>query len=118
MSHTPGPWVVLRGWPLFVVLEHEQGRPRGASVYPLDDGRDYAHPIAEVRVDEPFPRADEFTERRFDREQGKADARLIAAAPDLLEALELVYEDRQSYATIHAAVGEAIAKATGTEVSA
>lgn len=65
MRHTPAPWRLF----------HDEGSQR----YEIDDGRAGSKPIASVDYGLCEP---------FDSEQG-ANARLIAAAPELLQALKL-----------------------------
>jgi hypothetical protein len=85
---TPGPWAVLDSFPRYVAQAHEASRPPGASIDPEEDTRKFAHPITEVQVDTTFSGYERFTARRFDHHQAKADARLIAAAPEMAELLE------------------------------
>lgn len=98
MSHTPGPWEWSRegGWP---------------------EGRDLLHPTGELTGDDLvlFLRDDD------NGGVGEDDLRLIAAAPDLLEAAENFrwrfgggHQDSQEYKALVAAID----KATGTEVPA
>jgi len=68
MTHTPGPWDFTGPSP---------GKMKG-----YDDGGDYAI-IARGIIAEAFHRIDDDTYA-----DAEANARLIAAAPDLLEALE------------------------------
>ena len=99
-AHTPGPWKVrvshngaLRGYS----IEHEDETLRSIVA------RNWEHELCE--------------------EHGNSlpNARLIAAAPELLEALEAVLPDLEHYVATHgpgpdkrlAAAREAIAKATG-----
>lgn len=64
-KHTPGPWIV--------------GQPEDHPymVQKMDDEEYWFHSIADCEVGE-----------NMTEEEGKANARLIAAAPELLEALE------------------------------
>jgi len=52
----------------------------------------------------------------FGREEGRANARLIAAAPDLLEALQQLYREDGNAILGMALAGAAIAKATGSDL--
>jgi len=88
-THTPGPWEL-----------GEDGVWLG-SVY-SEDGLRIALVYGEWDIDEPRP-----------REEGEANARLIAAAPELLKALELLLHDRTPWTVTCAK--EAIAKATGAQ---
>lgn len=107
-AHTPGPWV-LRGGQIYAVPAE-----------PIDANSDF----------EPFCIADRDMDQRIDFDTiGEANGRLIAAAPDLLEALKALHDDIVEYVTInnlHDADGSpainnfpmkqaraAIAKATG-----
>lgn len=85
-SHAPGQWVV-----------------KNLSVY-TDYGAGYRHKVADTR--QPL----------FTRECQEANARLIAAAPDLLAALQDVadyWAGGDIPADIYAGMRAAIAKATG-----
>ena len=90
-AHTPGPWTILPNTPHFVRAMH-----------PAEG----MQPVATVY--------------HFDGELA-ANARLIAAAPELLEALEAVLPDLEHYVATHgpgpdkrlAAARAAIAKARG-----
>ena len=88
-KHTPGPWMsaASKNHPDFYSIEKRDG-----------DGR-LADDICFLTLKK--------------GEEGMANARLIAAAPDLLEALELLLHDRTPW-TVQCAK-EAIAKATGEQ---
>lgn len=90
VQHTPGPWRVGNTDPLLF------GRPQGNGSEPLG-----------------FVYGPAFPERSEVGQRAMANARLIAAAPDLLEALQ--YARRFLKAQDHdvAFVDAAIAKATG-----
>jgi hypothetical protein len=99
-KHTPGPWIVDNEGPI-------EGRP-GIYAEILDDaGPMGANIVARVCVDHP---ANEDL-----RNGGRANARLIAAAPDLLAALKGMLEDLgnptfdaldKAHAAIHKATAE------------
>jgi hypothetical protein len=101
--HTPGPWSVKHD--AYIVQQAHADRPIGAHVDPLIDREKYAHTICTMA-------------QRFG--VNEADSRLIAAAPDLLEALELMlnqftktpstFRDSDARCKAHAA----ILKATGS----
>lgn len=95
-KHTPGPWLVQE-----------------TTVYALNDERNPANRFT-ASVDSGW--ADE--KRRISRQEVEANARLIAAAPELLEALSQAVESMQDsgYQNSHVAVmaaRAAIDKATG-----
>lgn len=99
-KHTPGPWTVQEREHSFRVVD--------SRALKFDNSRlcDVQHWAGATRGP--------------DREEARANARLIAAAPELLEALKLcavlVHDgNRQGDAAIEAAHA-AIAKATGGEV--
>jgi hypothetical protein len=89
MQHTPGPWQVNSNDPLHVC--DADGESRGCS------------PIAFVQVG------------NDGRWTAKANARLIAAAPELLERLEelLEYSENLRGSGVYNRARAAIAKATG-----
>ena len=90
VKHTPGPWTVTAdgaGWYIECAPE------RGHSV---------AYIMAEIGEEDPDTSDDE----------KEANARLIAAAPDLLEALQMLLEFPNTGPATSAA-REAITKATG-----
>lgn len=97
--HTPGPWMIST-W------SFNPGKGKPASIYAGHEGMD------EVAI------------CQFDREPDspetiEADARLIAAAPDMLEVLRMVRKYGQSGETnedVHQFVDEVIRKATGESV--
>lgn len=93
-THTPGPWFrsTIQGSDCLMI---------GA-----DDGSDI---VADMRIDRPM-------------ENANADARLIAAAPDMLEALQGVIHHNDALAKRHKIspslighIKRAIAKASGKE---
>lgn len=86
MSHTPGPWFVTRKW----------------SVGPCSQEDDQSYGMV-------IPVADVFSDNRI------ADSSLIAAAPDLLEALRDLLEAYEVHDRFSEAARSAIAKAGGRE---
>lgn len=73
--HTPGPWTAI--WKgEYVVPEEHAGRHVGGSIYPDQDRDGYAQIIAHIKSD------------KYGRGSREANARLIAAAPDLLAVLD------------------------------
>ena len=98
MKHTQGPWI-LEEW------GSDYGPTGDFSVYPC--GAKNKYPIASIQ--EPFHRS-----------KTKANAMLIAASPDLLDALQAYQDagignstDFQWQAEAHKKARAAIAKATG-----
>lgn len=80
MEHTPGPWAVLQAY---------QGEGKDAPIIRCEAGGYIArlfHPDAMSGLTSLAP----------DRATAEANARLIAAAPDLLAALEAAYEEMQT----------------------
>lgn len=71
-EHTPGPWIARGEW--IVPAEHKD-RSIGGSIYPKDDRDNYARVIATLSED------------RHKRGSIEGNAKLIAAAPDMLDAL-------------------------------
>ena len=90
-QHTPGPWKIVSG--------NVNRKFREASIRPvISPFKGWVLPIASVRyVNESF---------------GQANAHLIAAAPDLLEALQYAIKQVPEFATVPG-IAAAIAKATG-----
>lgn len=74
--HRPGPWAVHRLFGAYVVPLADQDKPIGASERP-EDAEVYAHIIHCGWYD-----------GKVRSEEARANARLIAAAPDLLAACE------------------------------
>lgn len=102
-EHTKGPWAAPEGWGFeFICPASHAGRSVGASVNPEQNRDHYMQIIAAVSKDD-----------KFGRGKREANAHLIAAAPDLLEALEeiVAITDRKHVAWDRAKT--AIAKAKG-----
>ena len=100
-EHTPGPWSVRRwSWPTEVT----------GSIHQVISADRF--PTAFVPAwDEPNPGEVEASE------EAKANAHLIAAAPELLEALQDMVSDHASLSAATLAFARAaIAKATGEQV--
>ena len=96
MSHTPGPWLATEGHPSDVW--HVDMRARHFSVTVSRSDADHYMPVEEVQ----------------------ANARLIAAAPELLQVLERCNNrwddaDEEDNPALGQAIRAAIAKATGKE---
>lgn len=95
-THTPGPWIT------------RAARDGSGDIGIKADGPINIH--AEVFA--------EFWERgAFRREEAEANARLIAAAPDMLEALRQLHDEGGNAILGMALAGAAIAKATGNMAS-
>ena len=82
-QHTPGPWYF-----------HDEG------LYLHKEGREYTYRFLDLG-------------RHCNKREWKANARLIAAAPDMLAALQLIPIYGLPVATLDA-IRDAITKATGT----
>lgn len=119
-QHTLGPWAVMPMFSRFIVPASHTGRKVGGSVDLTRDRDEYAHPICTL-PEKP---------RHITTQEIAANARLIAAAPELLDALRLVvdtfgpWHDDDcpcddtcdcSAKPVHDAVNAAIKKAEGRE---
>lgn len=92
-KHTPGPWCISRTSGMEIFINHDHDHPNRVAGY-----------FAEVR---------RFTS---DHSQVEANAKLIASAPDLLDALRLIASAKDRDFGIDYAIGlakSAIRKATG-----
>jgi len=92
-KNTPGPWRISRTSGMEIFINHDHDQPNRVAGY-----------FAEVR---------RFTS---DNEQVEANAKLIASAPDLLDALRLIASAKDRDFGIDYAIGcakAAIRKATG-----
>jgi hypothetical protein len=105
-KHTPGPWLIANDH----VATHVKHHPWCADIR-----RATGPMIASLQA---YPSGDRDPDWDYTNDQAKADARLIAAAPDLLEACKLAarywdgeYNHDQSHVT--RALSAAIAKAEG-----
>ena len=85
-TFTPGPWAVMKHWPLEIVPAPDAAKTLGAANSPAGDAG-YAQPIAQARFDS-YVSATEFPHRRVNRAESEANARLIAASPELLAGLQ------------------------------
>lgn len=113
-GHTPGPWVVHPYWPGVVVPASDASKGRGGAVDPDVEAGEYAKEIH----NEAGSQFSEYHRSRVMPHEAKANARLIAAAPDLLEALRALLDDpdpRGAPAQVWEQARAAIAKAEGRE---
>jgi len=111
MSHTPGPWTTA-------------GLLAGTATIrnPLWEGN--SQPIARIHRRLSENRNEDGSHAWLD-DEANANARLIAAAPDLLEACEAALSDLSARDAVHyhgdttvtSRLRSAIAKATGSEVA-
>jgi hypothetical protein len=86
-KHTPGPWELSQDsvWPWSYVIESQEGvvvDRQDLNTYSTSDTRAKAN-------------------ARTGNEQCHANARLIAAAPDLLMALQMLYEETADYVRLN-----------------
>ena len=117
-KHTAGPWAIMPAFPLVVVRADQAHLSLGASSDVDADRRDYAQEIASVPCEDisGYPT---FTHRRHNQDQAKADARLIAAAPELLAACQSIAaladgQGRANMMMVASQARAAIAKAQST----
>ena len=85
-QYMPDMWAQMPGWPLVIIPANQTDRYLGFSENEQQDREEFAHPIASVRFDELCT----FPHRRINRQEAIATACLIAAAPELLEACQLL----------------------------
>lgn len=113
-EHTPGPWSTLPGFPTIIVPLSQKDLAIGGSTFEDQDHEMFAVPIATAERNRYSGFAHEISE-----EACRANARLIAAAPDLLEALQLVRSTwSKGLGSTLDAVDAAIAKAmNGTKTT-
>ena len=119
-GHTPGPWSVHKGFPMYVVPADQAGRPIGAHTDLATDRTMFAHEIAIC----------DRSANRIPKSQRKANARLIAAAPTqheemlrFLPIIERAEADPELWGRLTAGTGiatangyrAAIKKATGAQ---
>lgn len=118
VQHTPGPWAVFNGTDVFPVDDFD-GMNHIASTDPNGN-----HPVSGVRRTSAEQRAeleaDPASKSHIPYSEAQANARLIAAAPEMLEALKGIQAEaianeagNPGYPSPWAAVLAAIAKATG-----
>lgn len=115
MKYTPGPWAIMEYFPLDVVRERDKNKKKGAASDPISDEKEYGQSICNVCFDEYS--GPEFVHRMINFEESEANARLIAAAPDLLEACKnaIAYLQEYNCQRIKNCLRQAIAKAEGRE---
>jgi hypothetical protein len=98
-GHTPGPWEVGAAYGMHgVEVVGDNGNRKVCGVIGVD--RDQYDREGRKVANVPNP-------------EGWANARLIAAAPDLLELAECVVSENPDYGYMHGLAVAAIAKATG-----
>ena len=102
-AHTPGPWAVCDRYSAAIVPLSEAHKSIGASTNPEEDAARFSTVIAIVDA----------KPRRTTRKERIANARLIAAAPELLHELRSLAELAHNVIDVPDSVWAAIAKATG-----
>jgi len=85
-THTPGPWAVHSGHT--VVPACDASKKLGGSADPDHEAQTYAKVLHGFGTCDGGTEDPDFYRSRMSRDEAKANARLIAAAPDLLTALK------------------------------
>ncbi len=83
-SHTPGPWAIHPDFRTTVVPASDTKKKVGGCIDPDTEASEYAKVICN-QMGNRYP---EYHRSRVSPEEARANAQLIAAAPDLLVALE------------------------------
>lgn len=111
-TFTPGPWAVHSIFPQIVVMVEHAKRSIGGSIDPDNEAERYAKEIHRGDGTDEYP---QFSRSRVRAAEGIANARLIAAAPDLLEACKALQMEAAARNCGLRIADEAIAKAEGRE---
>lgn len=82
-AFTPGPWAILRGFPTAVCPANDADKLMGTSDSPDDEAERFAK-VIHYQPGTAFP---QYSSSRIMRKEAIANARLIAAAPELYDAL-------------------------------
>lgn len=97
-EHTPGPWSIHPHHAYDVVPQDHIGRPMGGSSDPDTDRATYAQEICAMHWPDPHR----------SRAEVQANARLIAAAPDLLEAVVALRSSLMTFVGPDDAIAQAV----------
>ncbi|MCP4899709.1 MAG: hypothetical protein GY906_22310 [bacterium] len=119
-KHTPGPWTVHEVFPYYVVPFDHAWKAIGGAQDPDVEASKYAKLISRQEPTE----FEDFYRSRLSPEEASANAALIATAPEMLEALEALFDacceadareelSSQIDGSLLDAASEAMAKARG-----